>query len=806
MIATAHQFAPVARETGQPIQLAMQKLWLGGRVTPCGAVLQVVHTFSSSEKRPLEVVYAFALPPDAAVRRFQIEGSGFRVKSDLRDVSEAEKQYEKALSEGHLGALVREYRDGIVNLSVGNLKPGELVTVRVEMIAGVESHDGGYRFTFPFTMAPCYHPKVRVGFDGQQGEMELPDDLFGDVLLPTWLTRDDGLHRIGFDLKVVTAGKQASVSCVSFPVEVSLLTSRQWRVRSRHESHLPKNDLVLEVSCPAPQSAWAACGTDSQGKGRFIAVVPSNCLEVTRSGVRRVVFVLDQSGSMNGRPLEQAKRAIAACIGALQSDDQFGLLSFHSVVVPFRKTISPAGNDVRQAALQFLDQIRATGGTELEPALQQAIKMLGESGGDIFLVTDGEVYQTEAIIQAVKDRAIRIHTLGIGAASQQRFLQQLARQTRAGSRFVQPSEPVDWATLALFQGVGRVVSLEIERLELPDGRSLTLEVPPPFGLQPGLPLVLYGWADPTVLATPPDKVDFVLTDGGRRTLAIEWDRQTTGEPLRLLTGARLIADVQAQMDVPPGDSKLARRTFDRLRRRCRELSETYGLASREMALVAVVERPSDRPGELPETRVVPVGWHQEKSLKAYFRHQAAIPDTGVDEDEGDLSVLYCYEKPWYLIEEFCAVDEDVDSEEIDLFLASSQWDASKAPDFSLRGTTDAHTPSEPVPTGVWQSLGSLLSDGGLPGDTTSDRIVRTAYLLLELLALEPAARRVFQLHLDRIVSFLRGHLGTLPAAQRTCIETLLRLCDEGRSLPGEWSTVPSDANLAWQKLQATIGA
>lgn len=41
--------------------------------------------------------------------------------------------------------------------------------------------------------------------------------------------------------------------------------------------------------------------------------------------------------------------------------------------------------------------------------------------------------------------------------------------------------------------------------------------------------------------------------------------------------------------------------------RLRVLSETYGLASREMALVAVVKRARDSAGELPETRVVPVG-------------------------------------------------------------------------------------------------------------------------------------------------------------------------------------------------------
>ena len=50
----------------------------------------------------------------------------------------------------------------------------------------------------------------------------------------------------------------------------------------------------------------------------------------------------------------------------------------------------------------------------------------------------------------------------------------------------------------------------------------------------------------------------------------------------------------------------------------RKLSEEYGLASREMSLLAIVKRAGDRPGELPETKVVPVGMPQDTHFEAYF--------------------------------------------------------------------------------------------------------------------------------------------------------------------------------------------
>ena len=75
----ATMFAPVAAANGEAIKLAMQKLYLVGRIVPVGARLFVRHTFRSAEKKPLEVIYSFGLPRDAALRRFRIAGEGFSI-------------------------------------------------------------------------------------------------------------------------------------------------------------------------------------------------------------------------------------------------------------------------------------------------------------------------------------------------------------------------------------------------------------------------------------------------------------------------------------------------------------------------------------------------------------------------------------------------------------------------------------------------------------------------------------------------------------------------------------------------------
>jgi hypothetical protein len=144
-----------------------------------GARLVLQHVFRSDEDCPLEVIYAFPLPRDAALRTFRITGDGFEAHSELRQTEEAVTAYEQGIADGSLSALARQYGDGMVNLTVGNIRPKETVTVYLEILVGVELRDDGFRFRFPFTLAPTYHSRMRTAVIGAEGELELPADEFG---------------------------------------------------------------------------------------------------------------------------------------------------------------------------------------------------------------------------------------------------------------------------------------------------------------------------------------------------------------------------------------------------------------------------------------------------------------------------------------------------------------------------------------------------------------------------------------------------------------------------------------------------
>ena len=572
---------------GRPIALAMQRLWLTGQILPVGARLLVQHTFRNDEQAPLEVIYAFMLPRDAALRRFEIRGDGFEVQSELRSVEDAQRVYEEGIEAGSLSSLARAYRDGVINLSVGNLKKGDEVTVTLEILAGVELHDDGLRFRFPFALAPGYHERARMIDNRGDGEIELPQDEFGDVILPTYRRSTDSLHEIGFDLALRIPGHISEIGSPSHAIRVRDEHGAR-RIALAKASDAPNRDLIVDVRISEPETV--VLGNSSH----FVVALPSLKFGRIEQSPRKVALVIDRSGSMGGVPMTQAKRAVEACLGALSQDDQFALVAFDTQVECFKESLSAASLVDREAARTFLQTVDARGGTHLAAGFERAARIV-RGGGDVLILTDGQVTGTEDILAVARKLGVRIHCLGIGSASQDRFLSQLASTTGGVCRFVTAQERVDVAAVDLFASIGRPIAADITV----SGALFPTE--PPRHVFAGTPWVAFG-------EKADGKVRIAWKGGGLDVVVSECAPEIA-DTVRLLSGAHQISDLESRITVEMESE---------LKGRLAELSTTYGLSSRAMSLVAVVKRSTDKAGAPPLTQVVPIGMPQGTEFDAYF--------------------------------------------------------------------------------------------------------------------------------------------------------------------------------------------
>ncbi len=774
-MSTMTGFAPLCLSDRVPLKLSMQKLWLTGQVLAVGARLWVRHEFVSQETKPIEVIYGFVLPRDASLRRFRASGDDFRVESELRPTDEAYKLYEQGIRSGSLSTLARQYGDGLVNLTVGNIRPGEKVVVLLELLAGVELHDDSLRLRFPFTLAPSYHSQAR-SMEIAPGvvEMELPSDQFDDLILPQFVQNAQHLHQVGFCLDVQMTGAIQEIASPSHAIRVRTTNAECSRVSLSRESDVPNRDLVLDVRTKL-LAASVLSGADSTGKGRFAAVIPSVQFSKLETGPRRLVILLDRSGSMNGTPLVQAKKAIEACLGALDAHDLFGLVAFSNGATSFKSDLTEGSTENRRDAQTFLHGISSAGGTELAAGVEAAAKLLKDEPGDILIITDGQVFGTEAILERALSTGVRLHCLGIGSASQDRFLAQLASRTGGVSRFLTPSERIDLPAVELFASIGRPVAENVTVAVEGTTESQILPAPSRCVFS-GTPLLVCG---ELASATPAQlKIRWQTAQSqAQLDVPISMNMPSLGDTLKLLQGSRILSDLESRVPVFLRTGAGARKEVNRLHNRILELSTEYGLASSQLSLVAVFKRGGDIGGEIPNTQVVPVGLPADMDLceqlalapmSAALRTAAAGAALGSPNDAHTVGTS-----------QELSVRSISPSIFKRLLRRIPSADSSPAPASILPVTT----------TDILVSLAGMLEpDGGMPGKNDEIRVANSLATLLCFVS-EGSTTHAgpFRIHIAKLLRYMTPQrLKQLDPANEASATHALERIVTGKSLDGDW--------------------
>jgi Ca-activated chloride channel family protein len=166
-----------------------------------------------------------------------------------------------------------------------------------------------------------------------------------------------------------------------------------------------------------------------------------------------LVLVIDTSGSMAGRKIEDARHAALAMLDEMRSDDMVGVVRFASSA----ETLVPLGRvgDIRGEARQKIERLRAEGSTDIANALRTADRLLGWTRdrriGRIVLVTDGRdtsgapASTGRELARAEADRGFTVSALGIGADFDDAYLAAISQAGRGNYEYLR-----DTSALARF--------------------------------------------------------------------------------------------------------------------------------------------------------------------------------------------------------------------------------------------------------------------------------------------------------------------------------------------------------------------
>jgi Ca-activated chloride channel family protein len=403
-------------------------------ITDLVATYTLRHAFRNSGRKPLEVVYSFPLPLDAAFLGLRACIAGDTLQADVRPRAIAQRDYDDALADGHSAVLLEQPAPGLLVASLGNLKPGEEGEIVLQFAAPLRVASGSARFSLPLVHRPRYgHWRL--------DEPAAPRHDFAAT------------HPLSLAVRVQGLLASANARCASHPA--AFTHTGDGLALALHDAELDR-DLVLLFELDADIAAMARCIADGEDSfGIASVVIPTDAAPVLPLDL---VLLLDGSGSMHGDAIKQSRAALRAIARALDPADRIQAIRFGSSTRPlFRRPLK----GTPQVAVA-LDELAATidadlGGTEMGAALQAGLAQFPQSEPGrtraIILVTDGAV-QPEDIAEAreaLRQAGIACFVVAVGSAAGVEVLEPLAAATRAMMERAVPMEPIDACVMRQFR-------------------------------------------------------------------------------------------------------------------------------------------------------------------------------------------------------------------------------------------------------------------------------------------------------------------------------------------------------------------
>ncbi len=133
------------------------------RITGLIGRIELTQGFHNPHDVALEATYVFPLPDRSAVTAMRLTADDRTVRAELRERGAAREQYDQAVAAGQRAAIAEEDRPDVFTMRVGNILPGERVSVALTLVGPLSYEDGEATFRLPLVVAPRYIPGIPTG-------------------------------------------------------------------------------------------------------------------------------------------------------------------------------------------------------------------------------------------------------------------------------------------------------------------------------------------------------------------------------------------------------------------------------------------------------------------------------------------------------------------------------------------------------------------------------------------------------------------------------------------------------------------
>jgi Ca-activated chloride channel family protein len=385
------------------------------------AVTSVDQEFYNPTAQRLEGYYLFPIPENAIIGKFNMYIDGKETEAELLDAAKARQVYEEIVRKLIDPALLEYYGKGMFKARIFPLDPHSVKRVKISYRETLEKNNGTVGYTYPLNTEKFSSAPVK------------------DVTIKVSLT---------------TSGRLKNAYCPSHETEIIRKSSHEAAIGYESHNTTPDKDFSFYYTTDSSKFGISLLTQRESGNDGyfFLNISPDYDIEKNDIEEKDITFILDVSGSMAGKKLEQAKAALHFCVANLNTEDRFEIVRFSTEAEALFGKLTTADSIERNKAYKFISDLRAIGGTNIEEALRLAFAVKTNSNRPymIIFITDGKPTigktgedELVAMLQTANSAKTRVFTFGIGDEINTHLLDKLTDITSAYRTYVTPDEDIE---------------------------------------------------------------------------------------------------------------------------------------------------------------------------------------------------------------------------------------------------------------------------------------------------------------------------------------------------------------------------
>ncbi len=387
---------------------------------------QIATTFIDQEfynptHRRLEGYYLFPIPKNAVIKKFSMFVNGKEMQAELLDAKKARKIYEDIVRRQMDPALLEYSNTGVFKVRIFPIEPHSKKRVKISYHEFLKKDNNTIEYLYP---------------------------------LNTEKFSAKPLKNVSVHVEINSKAELKNIYCPTHKAEIVRKSKNRAIIGYEEKNVRPDIDFKLYYTYDDSKVGFSLLAYRKSGEDGYFFLSLSPSFEFKRKDIveKDIVFVLDTSGSMVGEKLSQAKKALLFCVENLNRGDRFDIIRFSTEAETLFGDLKPFTPSNRNKAREFIKELRAIGGTNIDEALNLALKREGKKERPylVIFLTDGKptIGETneDMLLKKIKKNnidQIRIFTFGIGNEINTHLLDKITEMTRAYRTYISPEEDIE---------------------------------------------------------------------------------------------------------------------------------------------------------------------------------------------------------------------------------------------------------------------------------------------------------------------------------------------------------------------------